>query len=341
MMNRNQRKPLSGRFASSIATPALCGGMILQVACSDAHTSNLALSTRGLYREIGRKQVMSNLIEYQPDYALWSDGAQKRRWLSIPAGEQIDTSDMDHWEFPVGTKVWKEFSLHGRLLETRLVERVAESGRFEQDYKLATYVWDEAQTDAHELESGVQNVLSTEHNVPAQKLCRECHRGEPGAILGVSALQASRSGLLDELSDRDLLSVPPGRTFQLPGDEVTAAAIGYLHANCGHCHSDTGQSSSDMRLHVSVDEVDQDVESSALYLTTLDTPITEWKGHPADFERRVVPGDPEQSAVYFRMSQRGGEEPIPDQMPPLASELRDEDGLDAVRAWITSLAHSE
>jgi hypothetical protein len=339
-MNRSDKLLSMGRVASSVASTMFGCSLLAQSACSDAHTSNMALSTHGLYQEIRSKHLMPDVIEYTPDYTLWSDGVQKRRWLSIPDGEQIDTSDMDHWQFPVGTKAWKEFSLDGKLLETRLVERVADTGRFEQDYKLATYVWDSDQTDAHELESGVQNILGSDHNVPAQKLCRECHRGEPGAILGVSALQLSGSGLLQELAQRGLLSVDPGRSFELPGDEPTAAAIGYIHANCGHCHSDSGQSSSDMRLHFSTTEVDKPLEESALYRTTLMTSISEWKDHPSRFEYRVVPGDPEHSALYFRMTQRGDEEPSPDQMPPLATEKQDSEGVERVKAWIESLSNT-
>ena len=333
-MNRSHNLLSAGRTASSLLG---CSVWLLS-ACTDAHTSNSALSTRGLYQEIRSKKVVSDAIEYTPDYTLWSDGVQKRRWLSVPEGEQIDTSDMDHWVFPVGTKVWKEFSLNGLLLETRLVEHVADSGRFEQDYKLATYVWDKVQTDAHEREDGVQNILGTDHNVPAQKVCKECHRGEPGGVLGVSAIQLSSSGLLQELAERDLLSVDPGRSFTLPDDDaVTASAFGYMHANCGHCHSDTGQSSSDMRLHITTAEVDQPLDTSMLYQSTVNTPIGEWKDHPLSFEFRVVPGDPDHSAIYNRMTLRGDEEPARDQMPPLATEHQDPDGLALVKAWIESL----
>ena len=51
---------------------------------------------------------------YAPKFQLWSDSATKKRWIYLPPGSQIDTSDMDFWKFPVGTKVWKEFSAVGR-----------------------------------------------------------------------------------------------------------------------------------------------------------------------------------------------------------------------------------
>ena len=43
--------------------------------------------------------------------------------------------------FPVGTRMWKEFSL-GRRLETRMLERTREGWRF------ASYVWTEDGSDA-------------------------------------------------------------------------------------------------------------------------------------------------------------------------------------------------
>ena len=37
---------------------------------------------------------------FTPRYALWSDGAAKRRWIRLPAGTTIDTSNTDAWDFP-------------------------------------------------------------------------------------------------------------------------------------------------------------------------------------------------------------------------------------------------
>jgi hypothetical protein len=150
-------------------------------------------------------------------------------------------------------------------------------------------------------------------------------------------VQASRSGLLQMLVDRGLLSVEPERSYELPGDEATSEAIGYVHANCGHCHSDAGQSSSDMRLHFSTSDFDGPLEASALYRTTLGKRITEWKEHPPQLEYRVVPGEPEHSALYYRMTQRGDEQPAPDQMPPLATEMMDDRGAELIKTWITTL----
>jgi mono/diheme cytochrome c family protein len=49
---------------------------------------------------------------------------------------------------------------------------------------------------------------------------------------------------------------------------------------------------------------------------------------------RVVPQDPEASALIQRMQVRGPKE----QMPPLATEEVDSEGIAKVKEWIASLA---
>ena len=48
---------------------------------------------------------------------------------------------------------------------------------------------------------------------------------------------------------------------------------------------------------------------------------------------RVVPGDPDASGIWFRMTQRDNG----DQMPPIASEFVDDAGVALIDDWITQL----
>ena len=82
-----------------------------------------ALAQTGLYPSSSGLGVSDVARAFAPAFALWSDGANKSRWIELPEGERIDTRDMDRWLFPVGTRVWKEFALGGVRLETRLIER--------------------------------------------------------------------------------------------------------------------------------------------------------------------------------------------------------------------------
>src|SRR5947209_7643500 len=89
-----------------------------------AHAANrppVHLRETGLYAPGSSERIATDALPFSPQYPLWSDGAEKRRWIRLPRGTQIDARDPDHWVFPVGTRIWKEFSL-GRRLETRMLE---------------------------------------------------------------------------------------------------------------------------------------------------------------------------------------------------------------------------
>ncbi len=156
------------------------------------------LSDTGLYVAGSHTQIDPKNLAFSPQYPLWSDGARKRRWIYLPPGTSIDASRPDAWEFPVGTRLWKEFSL-GRSVETRFIERLA-SG----EWRFATYVWNEEGTDATLAPSDGIPALPTQgaprgsYAIPAEPDCRACHEGAAAPVLGFSALQLS--------SDRDPLA---------------------------------------------------------------------------------------------------------------------------------------
>jgi hypothetical protein len=296
------------------------------------------LSSRGLYVDIVDKKVVPAALEYSPSYPLWSDGAAKRRWIILPEGASIDTSDMDHWKFPVGTKAFKEFALDGKLLETRVIEVLPENQFF-----AGAFIWNEAQTEATLSEGGEDNVLGTPHDVPSQSRCATCHKGEPGFVLGFSALQLGEATLGD-LATR--LSNPPASTPTFPGDATARAAFGYLHANCGHCHNPqgtayrdtcledprTGTLSACMLLRFGVADGTVEPLSSAP-VQSLIGQSTHTNQFPAAL--RVKAGDASESAIHVRANQRGTSAQMP---PRYASEAIDEAGAASIQAWIDSLA---
>jgi hypothetical protein len=284
--------------------------------------------------------VAADAVPFEPTYWLWSDGADKRRWLRLPPGTQIDATAMDHWVFPIGTKLWKEFSLDGVRLETRLIERY---GGGPEDYWMGAFVWNADQTEAVLAPDGQADINGTPHDAPAQKDCLACHRGDSGRVLGFSALQLSRAAdsarvgpTLTDLAQRNLLSAPPvaasAPPFSVPGDPATAAALGYLHANCGHCHNRTGTAWPDTQMVLRLTTQETDAPSSEVYRSLVGQPLQYWRG--GAITQRVAPGNPDASAIVARMSARGDD----NQMPPLATEAIDRVGSATVRAWIAALS---
>src|SRR5882672_4590761 len=75
------------------------------VVCVGAAVPPTTLDCTGLYSALETKELAAGVRAYAPAVPLWSDGAAKRRFISIPAGQKIDASDPGEWKFPVGTKV--------------------------------------------------------------------------------------------------------------------------------------------------------------------------------------------------------------------------------------------
>jgi hypothetical protein len=291
------------------------------------------LAETGLYADFANRVVAADIRTFTPAHQLWSDAAEKQRWIRLPPGSQIDTAEMDHWQFPVGTKLWKQFGHHGQALETRLVERY---GPGPEDYWMGSFVWSADGTTASFALDGQADVNGTQHDAPAAKVCGACHRGDKGRVLGLSALQSSHDGpglTLDTLAAEGRLSHPPpaGTRYRPPGDPVTAAAFGYLHANCGHCHNKTGTAWPDTQATMRLYVADTVAAEAPIYKTLVGQKVQYWR-HPT-LTTRVVAGDPAASAVLGRMMARASK----DQMPPLATELTDTTGLETITRWIQAL----
>jgi len=287
------------------------------------------LSQTGLFLE-QPAQLSSAVREFRPRFELWSDGASKRRFISLPAGTRIDTSDPDNWSFPVGTQLWKEFVVDGRRVETRLLRKV---GPAPEDWAAQAYLWRADGTDAIAAPGGANNVLGTDHDVPAAGECLACHGGRKSFALGFSAVQlgyAAAAGQLDlaELVRAGLVTHAPNTThFTLPGDATAQAALGYVHANCGHCHNQDRPVAAASRCYDPNNGLDFWLKSDELQ-SVRDTPLYRSGRGPA-FE----PGAPEDSRMIELMSRRG----FLQQMPPLGTERIDSHGLESVRRWIAEM----
>ncbi len=296
------------------------------------------LSETGLYSNIETKEIHPAVHWFKPAYELWSDGEDKNRWVYIPECAKIDSSNMNDWSFPVGTRFYKEFSADGVRVETRYVERM---GLGKRDFAFVSYLWNEEQTEAYKVGSeGLPNVLDTNHDIPSREQCFECHGtspkggGRPSRGLGFSAIMLSEAstGLsLETLVDNDMLSHPPTHSISIPGDQFTQDALGYLHINCGTCHnqSEDGLPQFDMNLWLDV-ETDTP-ENSNTWQTTVNVDTQIFKDQHV--LGRVVPGNPTASAVLYRMTHRSDVA----QMPPIATKEVDTQGSQIITQWIESL----
>ncbi|MBX3246418.1 MAG: hypothetical protein KF901_04475 [Myxococcales bacterium] len=291
-----------------------------------------------LYADHGCDALRAGIDPYAPRFWLWSDGTDKERFIHLPA--VIDTRDPDAWVFPVGTKVWKTFSLDGRRLETRIMEKVR-AGMGVASWTFRTFRWNEGQDDVTEVENGERDVLGTTHDIPSQAACVRCHApaggGSPDILLGFGTVQLAHedAGLtLAALAAAGRLSDPVTDAMgAVPGDEVAVAALGYLHANCGHCHGDSGAAPAGLSLWLR--GAHPDLEATGVFRTAIGV-TSNWRDptRPEQTLFRVLAGRPEDSTLFIRTGLR---DEGAGQMPPLATEQVHEAGRDALRVWIESL----
>ena len=305
------------------------------------------LRETGLYSDWDRKTIAADNLPYSPQYPLWTDGAAKSRWLHLPAGTYIDARNPDAWEFPVGTKVWKEFRFHGAPAETRVIERTAAGWRY------ASYVWRPDGTATLVPARGILNSVEVRdgvrHAIPSRTDCTACHEAGPSRLLSVSALQLStdRDPLaphaeplpagavtLRTLVDRGLVRHLPRRLVDVAprieaSSPVARAAIGYLHGNCGMCHTGAGEMASlGFVLHYALQR--QAGDAGDALSTTVGRPSHFLAASHPSIHERIATGNPDASMLVARMASR---HPVL-QMPPLGTRLVDEEAVALLRRWI-------
>jgi hypothetical protein len=284
--------------------------------------------------------------EYTPQFPLWADGATKRRWIFLPPGTQIDTTDMDHWVFPQGTKLWKEFTRDGVRIETRyIVKELPNDNGPPNSWFYASYQWNLANDDTvlWDAQAGAQNVNGTQQDIPSRNNCKSCHENlKPSRVLGFQAIQLDLVGQagqldLDTLIQQQLLTAPPAGTtphFPLPGSAIDQAAFGYLHANCGHCHNPTSNFINNTPMVLRLDTTKMaSVEVTPTFLTTVNVTGSTLVDNGIVYHTVVLPQDPDDSIMIVRLNSTNPAS----HMPQLGSEVVDPDGQTALRAWIDEL----
>lgn len=296
------------------------------------------LSQTGLFADIATEILAEGVRPYEPQFHLWSDGSDKRRWFYLPPGTQIDTSDMNDWQFPIGTKIWKEFVRDGVRVETRLLEKLPPERASEgwSGWLMVTYIWNDEGTDAELNTTGMQNAKGTPHDVPDEDTCNDCHESRREKPLGVSAIQLSHDGpgmTLMSLAAEGLLTDPPTAPLVVPGDEMQREVLGYLHANCGHCHREGAPANSridDLTLWIDTDRLES-VENTQAYTALVNAYAISGDGSVLTY--RVHGQNADESELIRRITSRGTDI----QMPQVGSELVDEDAVALIRAWIATL----
>ena len=302
------------------------------------------LQETGLYTDFGALTVDPAHLAFSPQYPLWTDGATKRRWISLPPTTAIDASDPDAWVFPIGTRLWKEFSFAGERVETRYIERQPDG-----QWRYAAYAWSadgrEAQLAPATGKRGAYPLGGGKaHTIPSVSDCKVCHQGGRSEVLGFSLVQlapqrdpgalhadASISGVdIKLLMARGLIVSLPESALEPRWNAASAterAALGYLHGNCGHCHNEQGP----LRNVELFLRQTAGAGAEPAIASTFDQPLKKpAPGMSADAVLRIEPQRADRSALMQRVASRYP----PLQMPPLGTVLVDKQAVDLLKRWI-------
>jgi hypothetical protein len=304
------------------------------------------LRCTGLYSDWANKILAPGVTQYTPGVVLWSDGAAKARWLWLPPGTKIDTTDMDEWVFPIGTKIWKQFTVGNKIIETRLIWKQPDSS-----WTYLVYRWSDDGLSTYNLADGETNVNGSTYEVPATWKCTKCHQGRKDVVLGLdligTGIQGANGVTLASLATQGLLTRRPPVTNIVIPEDVTgkaAAALGWVHMNCGvTCHNPNLAALggySGMRLKLLASQLFPEagtakVANQDIYAMCANVPSRLLpNGHPY---LRIAPGNSAQSLIPLVSLARDPDAGAFAPMPPLVSHAPDVADVKLIQNWIDAL----
>jgi hypothetical protein len=300
------------------------------------------LACTGLYSDIQTAKFAPDAVTFVPSVSLSSDGADKRRWIKLPPNTQIDNSDPRRWEFPVGTRFFKEFSYpETGAIETRFFWKQREGF-----WHSTTYLWNSNHTQATRLDKGmtVKGPAAGPHYVPTRDECEECHGTRDDTTLGFEQVSLGTQGAqgmsLATLVEKGLLTNKPQSLNLIVGDDGSGMAepiLRWFHVNCGvSCHNDDQNSAGySSRLRFKLDPAQLDGRPTNTFEgIALTVGVKAWTAKWAN-QVRIVPGDPENSLLYKLINARGQGENR--QMPPIASLRVDAKYTKQIYDWIKAM----
>jgi uncharacterized repeat protein (TIGR03806 family) len=313
------------------------------------------LSETGLFISVRDHKVAPGVMPYTINAPFWSDGADKERFFALPAKAAIDFEERKPWVWDDGAVTVKSFSLDfeagnpasKKYIETRIVLK-------QDDQWLGyTYRWNTDQTDA--VLVGAKGMDSTYEirdrqaaggvrrqvwHYPSRNECMFCHSRAAGFVLGLTTPQMNREYHFEGgKEDNQLRTYAHIGVFKKPLPKDTGAMRAYPHpfdptadlksrvktyfeVNCGICHVSDGGGNSLIELG----------ETTPLEKAKLidEPPVHEDLGLAN--ARLIAPGAPESSVLYQRITRRGQK-----QMPPVSTNVVDEQGARLIEQWILSL----
>lgn len=319
------------------------------------------LSQTGVFTNTPNMSAASSLISYVPNTPLWSDGAVKTRYFSVPnsgapflSGSQVAFAPTGTWTFPAGTVFVKTFQLLTNTsdpnsllrLETRLLVRDTNGTVYG-----VTYKWrpDNSDADLLTTSSNQDVAITTPSGIvhqtwyyPSPSDCLQCHTPVANYVLGLSTRQLNGTNTYPTgVADNQLRALNRVGMFNPAIDEASISgferlssltnasasfeerARSYLDANCAQCHQPGGNGPS----------FDARYDTPLANQNLINGTVTQGNlGY--DNVHIITPKDVWRSILYDRINTTDPSF----KMPPLARNLIDTNAVTVIATWINSLA---
>jgi uncharacterized repeat protein (TIGR03806 family) len=303
------------------------------------------LSESGCVNPLDPTQPASGLIPYDIISPLWSDGAEKQRFLALPNGTTIDIDSQGDFLFPYGTVLMKNFYISHTIVETRLLMRHLDG------WAGYSYEWQYDQNnnpvDAQLLTTALTKTIEGQNwYYPARGECLQCHTNSSNVALGPEVQQLNKTFLyqstgrsanqIDTLRNIGLFTVQLSnklknlRLYALTDDTASLQqrAKSYLHSNCAHCHQPgelDNTTTMDLRYHIALADMNVcDVLPQRDDLGLAEPKIIDPNGTY----------DAINSVLVLRMEE---DNQSGLRMPQLATEIVDTQAVGILKQWIVNL----
>lgn len=327
------------------------------------------LTESGLFREVAGHVVHPALVPYSVNSPLWSDGAEKVRYIAIPGEEpKIEIKDKRGWNFPNETVLVKSFSLDlttgdpksKRWIETRFLTKQ------QNEWAGYSYRWNDEQTeatlvskeglDAYFTIQTAEGPRQQKWRFPGRTECMVCHSRAANFVLGLSTGQMNRdwhgdhveangsnaannnNSTATSLAKENQLTMLERFGFltlsQKP-EELERLANPYDASQ-----SLDSRAKSYLHANCAICHVDAGGGNAQMQLE-FSTPLEKMKIVDAvpvhdrfnlPDARLISPGHPESSVLLHRIAKRGR-----GQMPQLATSRVDKPAIEMMTEWIKQL----
>ncbi len=295
------------------------------------------------------------VLPFAPITPLFSDYAEKARFVWMPAGEGAKFNPRDVFDFPMGAVLIKNFFYYTdpqrsekKIVETRLLVHR------EEGWDALTYIWNDEQSEAFlEIIGDEKEITFIDHHgqeryvhylIPNKNQCKSCHeRAKRLEPIGPRAPYLNHSlsyedGQANQLDKWSAIGYLDGYTVRSeidnlanwsdPSSSLDDRALAYLEVNCGTCHQ-AGGNAYVSGLHLTADT------QSPSQLGICKSPVSAGKGS-GGHQYDILPGQPDSSILVYRMETLDPGA----MMPELGRKLIHEEGVALIREWIANMTGS-